>query len=158
MPRKVTKSLKRKIAPDRVYKNVLVSKTINKVMQDGKKQIAERLVYSAIEQAAVKTKAEPVEVLETAVKNVSPAVMVKSRRIGGANYQVPMEVKGDRKVHYALIWILDSARAKSGKSFDKRLSAELVNAYNEEGDAIKKKQDAHQMAEANKAFAHFARY
>jgi small subunit ribosomal protein S7 len=158
MPRKVTKSLKRKISPDRVYNNVLVSKTINKVMLDGKKQIAEKLVYSAIEQAAVKTKVEPAEVLETAVKNVSPAVMVKSKRIGGANYQVPMEVKGDRKVHYALVWILDSARNKSGQSFDKKLATELVNAFNNEGDAMKKKQDAHQMAEANKAFAHFARY
>lgn len=158
MPRKVTKSLKRTIAPDRVYSNVLVTKTINKVMFDGKKHIAEKLVYSAIEQAAIKTKAEPVEVLETAVKNVSPAVMVKSKRIGGANYQVPMEVKGDRKVHYALIWILDSARGKSGQSFDKNLASELVNAFNGEGDAMKKKQDAHQMAEANKAFAHFARY
>jgi len=158
MPRKTTKSLKRIIPPDRVYQNVLVTKTINKVMNDGKKQIAEKLVYSAIEQASVKTKKEPVEVLETAVKNVSPNVMVKSKRIGGANYQVPMEVKGDRKVHYALIWILDSARNKSGQSFDKRLSNELVNAFNNEGDAMKKKQDAHQMAEANKAFAHFARY
>ncbi|MEI8072613.1 MAG: 30S ribosomal protein S7 [Candidatus Saccharibacteria bacterium] len=158
MPRKVTKSLKRIISPDRVYNNVLVSKTINKVMQDGKKQIAEKLVYSAIEKAAIKTKVEPAEVLETAVKNVSPTVMVKSKRIGGANYQVPMEVKGDRKVHYALVWILDSARNKSGQSFDKKLATELVNAFNNEGDAIKKKQDAHQMAEANKAFAHFARY
>ncbi len=158
MPRKVTKSLKRTIAPDRVYQNVLITKTINKVMNDGKKQIAERLVYSAIEQAAVKTKVEPAEVLEAAVKNVSPAVMVKSKRIGGANYQVPMEVKGDRKTHYALIWILESARRKSGKSFDILLANELVNAFNNEGDAVKKKQDAHQMAEANKAFAHFARY
>ncbi len=158
MPRKVTKSLKRIIPPDRVYSNVLVSKTINKVMLDGKKHIAEKLVYSAIEQAAVKTKVEPAEVLETAVKNVSPTVMVKSKRIGGANYQVPMEVKGDRKVHYALVWILDSARSKKGQSFDKKLANELVNAFNNEGDAMKKKQDAHQMAEANKAFAHFARY
>jgi small subunit ribosomal protein S7 len=141
-----------------VYGNVLVSKTINKVMMDGKKQIAEKLVYSAIEQAAVKTKVEPAEVLEAAVKNVSPTVMVKSKRIGGANYQVPMEVKGDRKVHYALVWILDSARSKKGQSFDKKLASELVNAFNNEGDAMKKKQDAHQMAEANKAFAHFARY
>jgi small subunit ribosomal protein S7 len=84
--------------------------------------------------------------------------MVKSKRIGGANYQVPMEVKGDRKVHYALVWILDSARSKKGQSFDKKLASELVNAFNNEGDAMKKKQDAHQMAEANKAFAHFARY
>ena len=158
MPRKVTKSLKRIIPPDRVYGNVLVSKTINKVMMDGKKQNAEKLVYSAIEQAAVKTKVEPAEVLEAAVKNVSPTVMVKSKRIGGANYQVPMEVKGDRKVHYALVWILDSARSKKGQSFDKKLASELVNAFNNEGDAMKKKQDAHQMAEANKAFAHFARY
>ena len=158
MPRKVTKSLKRIIPPDRVYGNVLVSKTINKVMMDGKKQIAEKLVYSAIEQAAVKTKVEPAEVLEAAVKNVSPTVMFKSKRIGGANYQVPMEVKGDRKVHYALVWILDSARSKKGQSFDKKLASELVNAFNNEGDAMKKKQDAHQMAEANKAFAHFARY
>jgi len=158
MPRKVTKSLKRTIAPDRVYKNVLVSKTINKVMKDGKKQTAEKLVYAALEQAAIKTKAEPAEVLETAVKNVSPTVMVKSKRIGGANYQVPMEVRGDRKTHYALIWILDSARSRSGQSFDRRLANELTNAYNNEGEAMKKKQDAHQMAEANKAFAHFARY
>lgn len=158
MPRKVTKSLKRTIKPDRVYKNVLISKTINKVMKDGKKQIAEKLVYSALEAAAVKAKVDPVEVLDTAVKNVSPNVMVKSKRIGGANYQVPMEVRGDRKVHYALIWILDSARAKSGQSFDKSLANELLNAFNNEGEAMKKKQDAHQMAEANKAFAHFSRY
>lgn len=158
MPRKTTKSLKRIIPPDTKYNNVLVQKTINKVMHDGKKRIAEKLVYSAIEQAAVKSKKEPVEVLELAVKNVSPAVMVKSKRIGGANYQVPMEVKGDRKTHYALLWILDSARSKSGKSFDTKLSAELLAAANGEGDAMKKKQDAHQMAEANKAFAHFARY
>ncbi|MBA3678808.1 30S ribosomal protein S7 [Candidatus Saccharibacteria bacterium] len=158
MPRKVTKSLKRTIAPDRVYNSVLVSKTINKVMFDGKKHIAEKLVYSAIEQAAAKTKSEPIEVLEGAIKNVSPTVMVKSKRIGGANYQVPMEVKGDRKVHYALVWILDSASNKKGQSFDKKLANELANAFGNEGDAMKKKQDAHQMAEANKAFAHFARY
>lgn len=158
MPRKVTKSLKRVIPADRQYKSVLVQKTINRVMKDGKKLQAETLVYKAIEQAAVKSKKEPVEVLEEAVKNVSPTVMVKSKRIGGANYQVPMEVKGDRKVHFALMWILESARAKQGKSFDKRLSTEILAAANNEGDAIKKKQDAHQMAEANKAFAHFARY
>ncbi|MBI2798253.1 30S ribosomal protein S7 [Candidatus Saccharibacteria bacterium] len=158
MPRKTTKSLKREITPDLKYQSVLVTKTINKVMFDGKKQLAERLVYSAIESASAKVKKEPVEVLETAVKNVSPQVMVKSKRIGGANYQVPMEVKGDRKVHYALMWILDSARTKKGQSFDKKLANELASAYANEGDAVKKKQDAHQMAEANKAFAHFARY
>ena len=158
MPRKVTKSLKRVIPADRVYKSVLVQKTINRVMEDGKKRLAEQLVYSAIEQAAAKSKKEPVEILETAVKNVSPNVMVKSKRIGGANYQVPMEVKGDRKVHYALLWILESARRKKGQSFDTKFASELIAASNNEGDAVKKKQDAHQMAEANKAFAHFARY
>jgi len=158
MPRKVTKSLKRMLPPDRVYDSVLVTKMINKVMLSGKKRQAERLVYDAIEQAASKTKKDPMEVFEAAIKNVSPQVQVRSKRIGGANYQVPMEVKGDRKVHYAMIWMLESARHKKGKSFDRKLADELVAAYNNEGDAIKKKQDTHQMAEANKAFAHFARY
>lgn len=146
------------LPPDRVYDSVLVTKMINKVMLDGKKRQAERLVYGAIEQAAAKTKKDPMEVFEGAIKNVSPQVQVRSKRIGGANYQVPMEVKGDRKVHYAMIWMLDSARHKKGKGFDRKLADELVAAYNNEGDAIKKKQDTHQMAEANKAFAHFARY
>ena len=158
MPRKVTKSLKRVLPPDRVYDSVLVTKMINKVMLNGKKRLAENLVYGAIEQAAAKTKKDPMDVFEGAIKNVSPQVQVRSKRIGGANYQVPMEVKGDRKVHYAMIWMLDSARNKKGKSFDRKLADELVAAYKNEGDAIKKKQDTHQMAEANKAFAHFARY
>ena len=158
MPRKVTKSLKRVLPADRVYDSVLVTKMINKVMLSGKKRQAERLVYNAIEQAATKTKKDPMDVFEGAIKNVSPQVQVRSKRIGGANYQVPMEVKGDRKVHYAMIWMLDSARNKKGKSFDRKLADELVAAYKNEGDAIKKKQDTHQMAEANKAFAHFARY
>ena len=158
MPRKVTKSLKRVLPPDRVYDSVLVTKMINKVMLNGKKRLAENLVYGAIEQAAAKTKKDPMDVFEGAIKNVSPQVQVRSKRIGGANYQVPMEVKGDRKVHYAMIWMLDSARNKKGKSFDRKLADELVAAYKNEGDAIKKKIDTHQMAEANKAFAHFARY
>jgi small subunit ribosomal protein S7 len=144
MPRKVTKSLKRVLPADRKYDSVLVTKMINKVMWDGKKRLAENLVYSALEQAAAKTKKDALEVFEEAIKNVSPQVQVRSKRIGGANYQVPMEVKGDRKVHYAMIWMLDSARSKKGKSFDKKLAAELVAAYNNEGDAIKKKQDTHQ--------------
>ena len=158
MPRKVTKSLKRVLPADRVYDSVLVTKMINKVMLSGKKRQAERLVYNAIEQAATKTKKDPMDVFEGAIKNVSPQVQVRSKRIGGANYQVPMEVKGDRKVHYAMIWMLESARNKKGRSFDKKLADELVAAYKNEGDAIKKKMDTHQMAEANKAFAHFARY
>jgi small subunit ribosomal protein S7 len=158
MPRKKTASLKRNITPDLKHNSVLVHKMINKVMHDGKKRVAEKLVYAALEQAAVKAKVEPIEVFEGAIKNVSPNVQVKSRRVGGANYQVPMEVKPDRKIHYAMIWILDAARRKEGKSFDKLLANELLDAYNNQGDAVKKKLDTHQMAEANKAFAHFARY
>jgi small subunit ribosomal protein S7 len=158
MPRKTTKSLKRLIEPDVRYNNVLVSKMINKVMHDGKKRLAEQLVYGALEICETKTKQPALEVFEAAIKNVSPQVQVKARRVGGATYQVPMEVKGDRKIHLAMTWMLDAARGKSGAPFDKRLADELMNAYNNTGDAIKKKEDTHRMAEANKAFAHFARY
>jgi len=158
MPRKKTKSLKRELAPDMQYNSVLVTRMINKVMKDGKKRLAENLVYDALTEASAKGKADAMEIFEGAIKNASPHVQVRSRRVGGANYQVPMEVKPDRRIHYAMIWILDAARAKEGKSFDKRLANELLDAYNNQGDAIKKKADTHQMAEANKAFAHFARY
>ena len=158
MPRKKTKSFKRELEPDIKYQNVLVTKLINKVMVNGKKRLAETLVYRAFDQIAAKSKKDPVEVFETAVKNVSPAVQVKAKRIGGATYQVPMEVRGDRKVHLALTWLLDTTRSKTGKSFDVLLADELLNAYNNTGDAIKKKEDTHRMAEANRAFAHFARY
>jgi len=158
MPRKTTKSLKRTINPDIRYQNVLMAKFINKVMRDGKKRLAEQLVYDALALAEAKLNQPAVEIFETAIKNVSPQVQVRSRRVGGATYQVPMEVKGDRKIHLAMTWILDSARARTGTSFDKLLSEELMNAYNNTGEAIKKKDDTHRMAEANKAFAHFARY
>ena len=127
-------------------------------MKDGKKRLAETLVYDALAAAEEKTKTPAVEIFETAIKNVSPAVQVKAKRIGGATYQVPMEVRGERKVHLAMIWILAAARTKSGRSFDLRLADELMNAYNNTGDAVKKREDTHRMAEANKAFAHFARY
>lgn len=158
MPRKKTKSFKRELTPDVKYNNVLVTKFINKLMWDGKKRLSESLVYSAFDIVAEKSKADPVEVFETAIKNVSPVLQVRARRIGGATYQVPMEVRGDRRAHYAIMWIVGSARAKSGKSFDVLLAEELLNAYNNTGEAIKKKEDTHRMAEANKAFAHFARY
>ena len=158
MPRKKTASLKRQLKPDMQYNSVLVQRMINKVMKEGKKRKAEKLVYAALEQAAEKAKKDPMEIFEAAIKNTSPNVQVKSRRVGGANYQVPMEVKPDRKIHYAMIWMLNAARNKEGKSFDKRLANELLDAYNNQGDAIKKKLDTHQMAEANKAFAHFAKY
>jgi len=158
MPRKKTKSFKRTLEPDLRFGNVLVTKMINKVMRNGKKRLAESLVYSALEATEAKAKQPAVEVFETAIKNVSPAVMVRAKRIGGATYQVPMEVRGDRKIHLDMNWILTSARTKSGKSFDLLLADELVAAAANQGDAIKKREDAHRMAEANKAFAHFARY
>lgn len=158
MPRKKTASFTRTLEPDIKYQNVLVTKMINKVMRHGKQRLAERLVYAALEEIKQKTKQEPLPVFEAAIKNVSPVLQVRAKRIGGATYQVPMEVKGARKIHYAITWILDSAKSKSGKSFDHRLADELINAYNNTGDAIKKKEDAHRMAEANRAFAHFARY
>lgn len=158
MPRKSTKSFKRILLPDLKYNNVLVSKMTNKIMRGGKRRLAESLLYGALETVEEKAKTPAVEIFEAAIKNVAPAVQVKAKRIGGATYQVPMEVRGDRKIHLAMTWILAAARTKSGKSFDQRLADELLNAYNNTGDAIKKREDTHRMAEANKAFAHFARY
>ena len=158
MPRKKTKSFKRVLEPDLRYNNVLVTKMTNKIMRDGKKRLAESLLYNAMAATEAKAKQPALEIFEAAIKNVSPAVQVKAKRIGGATYQVPMEVRGDRKIHLAMTWILDAARSKSGKSFDLVLADELLNAYNNQGDAIKKREDTHRMAEANKAFAHFARY
>ena len=158
MPRKKTKSFKRDITPDIRFHSVLVAKMINKIMKDGKKRLAEGLMYGAMDEIQAKLKTEPLEVFDAAIKNVSPQVQVRAKRVGGATYQVPMEVRGDRRIHLAMTWILDATRAKSGRSFDKLLAQELMDASNNQGDAIKKKEDTHKMAEANKAFAHFARY
>lgn len=158
MPRKVTKKLQRELKPDRKYQSVLVQRLINKSMLDGKKMLAERAVYSALEEAAKKLKSEdPLEVFEKALKNVSPNFEVKSRRVGGANYQIPFPVAGHRQLHYSFSWLVQSARARKGIPYEKRLAAEIVDAYNEAGAAYKKKEDTHKMAEANRAFAHFAR-
>src|SRR3972149_5734980 len=158
MPRDQRKVEKRKIEPDARYNSILVSQFINKTMLNGKKSVSTKLVYKAFSNIQEALKADPLEVFETAVKNVSPQVQIKSRRIGGATYQVPIEVKGDRKVHYAFLWIRDAARSRKGKSYDKCLAEEIMDAYNNTGAAIKKKEDTHRTAEANKAFAHFARY
>ncbi|MCB9820039.1 30S ribosomal protein S7 [Candidatus Nomurabacteria bacterium] len=158
MPRKVTKKLQRELKPDRKYQSVLVQRLINKSMLDGKKLVAERAVYGALEEAAKKLKSEdPLEVFEKALKNVSPSFEVKSRRVGGANYQIPFPVSGHRQLHYAYTWLVEGARARSGMPYQKRLASEIVDAYNEAGAAFKKKEDTHKMAEANRAFAHFAR-
>ena len=158
MPRKVTKKLQRQLKPDRKYQSILVQRLINKSMLDGKKLAAERAVYSALEQAAKKLESEePIEIFEKALKNISPNFEVKSRRVGGANYQIPFPVQGHRQMHYAFSWLVQAARARSGMPYEKRLALEIVDAYNEAGAAYKKKEDTHKMAEANRAFAHFAR-
>jgi small subunit ribosomal protein S7 len=158
MPRKVTKSLQRVLSPDRKYQSVLVQRLINKSILDGKKSIAERAVYDALEQAAKKLDSEdPLAVFEKALKNVSPNFEVKSRRVGGANYQIPIPVEGPRRLHYAFSWLVQSARARKGIPYSQRLALEIIDAHNEAGAAFKKKEDTHKMAEANRAFAHFAR-
>jgi len=158
MPRKVTKSLQRRLNPDRKYQSILVQRLINKSMLDGKKLLAERAVYSALEIAAKKLKSEdPLEVFEKALKNIQPNFEVKSRRVGGANYQIPFPIQGHRQNHFAYMWLVQAARARSGMPYDQRLAAEIVDAHNEAGAAFKKKEDTHKMAEANRAFAHFAR-
>ncbi len=158
MPRKKTKSLVRNIPADRVYNSVMVQRVINRIMLDGKKQVAERLVYGGMQKAADKLKVDnPLEVFEQAFKNIQPSVETRSRRVGGANYQIPFEVKGQRQSHLTILWFVEAARAKSGMSTEDRIAAELVDAYNNTGTAVKKREDTHKMAEANRAFAHFAR-
>ena len=158
MPRKVTRKLQRNIQPDRKYDSVLVQRLINKSILDGKKLTAEKAVYQALETAAKKLESEdPLAVFEKALRNVSPNFEVKSRRVGGANYQIPFPVQGHRQLHYAFTWLVQSARARSGMPYAQRLALEIVDAHNEAGAAFKKKEDTHKMAEANRAFAHFAR-
>jgi small subunit ribosomal protein S7 len=158
MPRKKTKSLIRDIQPDRIYQSVDVQRVINRVMLNGKKQLAERLVYGGMEKAAKKLKVDnPLDVFEQAMKNVQPHLETRSRRVGGANYQIPFEVKGQRQRHLTTMWFVQTARARKGMSMQDRIAAELVDAYNNQGPAVKKREDAHKMAEANRAFAHFAR-
>lgn len=158
MPRKVTKSLVRPAAPDRLYNSTFVAKLINRVMLDGKKQLAERLVYNGMQKAADQLKVQnPLEVFEQAMKNIQPHMETRSRRVGGANYQIPFEVKGQRQQHLTIMWFVEAARARKGMSMEDRIAAELVDAYNNTGPAVKKREDTHRMAEANRAFAHFAR-
>lgn len=159
MPRKKTKSLVRDIQPDRLYNSTQVQRLINRVMLNGKKQLAERLVYNGLQKAADKLKVQnPVEVFDQAMKNVQPHMETRSRRVGGANYQIPFEVKGQRQSHLTLMWFVQAARARKGMSMEDRLTLEFVDAFNNTGSAVKKKEDTHKMADANRAFAHFARF
>jgi len=158
MPRKKTKSLVRDIKPDRIYNSVQVQRLINRVMLDGKKQLAEKLVYGGMEKAAQRLKVDnPLDVFEQAMKNVQPHVETRSRRVGGANYQIPFEVKGQRQQHLTTMWFVAAARSRKGMSMLDRLANELQDAYNGQGAAVKKREDTHKMADANRAFAHFAR-
>lgn len=158
MPRHKTKELTRKIPGDRLYDSVMVQRVINRIMCDGKKQLAERLVYDGMQEAADKLKVKnPLEVFDKALANIKPSVETRSRRVGGANYQIPFEVKGQRQSHLTIMWFVEAVRSRSGISTNKRIALELIDAYNETGSAVKKREDVHKMAEANRAFAHFAR-
>ena len=158
MPRKKTKALVRDIPADRLYDSVPVQRLINRVMLNGKKQIAERLVYGGMQKAAAKLKVDnPLDVFEQAFKNIMPNVETRSRRVGGANYQIPFEVKGQRQNHLTTMWFVAACRARKGISMEDRIAAELMDAYNGQGAAVKKREDTHKMADANRAFAHFAR-
>jgi small subunit ribosomal protein S7 len=144
------------VYPDSVYQNVLVSKLINQIMERGKKNAARKIVYDAFGIMQDQSKKDPVEVFEKAIENAAPLLQVRSRRVGGATYQVPMEVKQEKRVSLALRWILAAAASKKGKPMREKLADELLAAYKNEGAAVKKKEDTHRMAEANRAFAHFA--
>jgi len=147
---------KREIKPDPKYNNILVAKLINHIMEKGKKSIAQRIVYNAFENITEVTKKDPLEVFDLAIKNVSPMLEVKSRRVGGARYQIPREVRGDRRITLAMRWIIQAAKAKKGKPMFQKLTEELILASKNEGTAVKRREDTHRMAEANRAFAHFA--
>ncbi len=147
----------RLIAPDLIYQSPRVAKFINYVMKEGKKSVARRVVYDSFSILKEKTKTEPIDIFEEALKNVGPHTELRSRRVGGANYQIPHEVDPRRRLTLAMRWILESVRSKSGRPMAARLADELLSASKSEGEAIKKRDSVHRMAEANRAFAHFAR-
>jgi small subunit ribosomal protein S7 len=154
MPRKGPVK-KREITPDPVYGSRMLTRLMNRVLLDGKKSAAEKIVYGALDIIESKTNRKGIEVFEEAMKNVMPVIEVKPRRVGGSTYQVPVEVRSDRKVALALRWIVTYSRKRSGHTMVERLAAELMDAANNTGASIKKKEDGHKMAEANKAFAHY---
>lgn len=148
---------KRPVHPDPKYHNTVVAQFVNYLMRDGKKSVAQKILYGAFDAIAAKTKQDPLEVFEGALRNVTPLLEIRSRRVGGANYQIPYPVRGNRRYMLAFRWLIDAARARKGIPMSKKLAGELLDAYNREGAAIRKREDVHRMAEANKAFAHFAR-
>ena len=144
------------IKPDYKYGSLDLEKFTNHIMEDGKKSIARKVVYSALDEIKKSAKKDPMEVFETALQNVTPLLEVRSRRVGGANYQIPREVSAKRGITLAMRWIIQAARAKKGRPIYKKIAEELISASKKEGDAMKKRENTHRMAEANKAFAHFA--
>ena len=151
------KAVKKEINPDPKYSSELIAKFINNLMEQGKKAIAQGIFYNALALANKELKKEnPLEILEKAIENTSPSLEVKSRRVGGANYQVPYEVKENRREALAMRWIIKAAKKKKGKAMEKKLAQELIDAFNNTGSAVKKKEETHRVAEANRAFAHFA--
>lgn len=154
MPRKgpVTK---REVLPDPVYNSILVTRVINKIMMDGKRGVAQKIFYNACEIIQAKTSKDPMEVVENALKNVMPVLEVKARRVGGATYQVPIEVSANRRQTLSIRWVIDYARKRNERTMEERLAGELMDAANNAGNSVKKREDMHKMAEANKAFAHY---
>ena len=154
MPRKGP-ARKRDIVPDPLYNNRLLTRLMNRILVSGKKSVAEKIVYGALEAIEEKTKHKGIDVFEEALRNVMPLIEVKPRRVGGATYQVPVEVRSDRRISLALRWIVTNSRKRSGHTMIERLAGELLDAANNAGASVKKKEDGHKMAEANKAFAHY---
>ena len=149
------KAEKREVIPDAKYGDLVVAKFMNSVMYDGKKSTAEQIVYGALEIVETKLKSDPLAIFKQALENVAPAIEVRSRRVGGATYQVPVEVRFDRRQALAIRWLITAARARNDKTMVDRLSAELIDASNNRGNAVKKREDTHRMAEANRAFSHY---
>lgn len=148
-------AVKREVLPDPLYNSTMVTKIVNQVMLDGKKGIAQSIVYTAMKNASEKVNDEAMNVLNTAIENIKPKLETKARRVGGANYQVPMEVSADRQQTLAIRWLVMCARKRNERGMDSRLAAEIVDAFNQTGGAVRKRDDMHRQAEANKAFAHY---
>lgn len=146
---------KRDVLPDPIYNSKLVTRLINRIMVDGKRGVAEKILYDAFELVRQRTGQDPMEVFEQALKNIMPVLEVKARRVGGANYQVPVEVKPERRISLGLRWLVNYARSRGEKTMTERLAAEIIDASNNTGASVKKREDTHKMAEANKAFAHY---
>ena len=154
MSRKKTQP-KKVVTPDPIFNSTIIPKLINSIMFDGKKVVAEKIVYEAIEKIKTKTKEEPINIFNEAINNIKPTVEVRSRRVGGATYQVPVEVKSNRAQALAIRWLVDASRKRKDKHMSDKIFNELYDAYEKKGSAVKKREDVHKMAESNKAFAHF---